>query len=65
MVQACPHWVVVGVKVIWLGVPHIAVGVDEAVRQVHWNGHGAPEVADKEAKGVLLAGVTRSLNSIP
>ena len=64
VMQAYPCWVVVGVEVIWLCIPHIAGGVDEAVRQVCGNGHGTPEVADEEAKGVLLARVTPCLNSI-
>ena len=62
-VQVGSSWVVVGVKVIWLYVPHITHWVDEAVRRVHGNGHGI--VADKGAKGMPLAGVTSSLKSIP
>ena len=64
VVQACSGQVVVGVKVIWLYVPHIAHGVNEAVRWVLRDRHGAPMVADKEAKGTPLAGVTPSLKSI-
>ena len=63
-VQACSSWVVVGVKVIWLYIPHITHQVDEAVRQVHGDRHGAPIVADKEAKGTPLAGIVPSLKSI-
>ena len=62
--QAGSSQVVVGVKVIWLYIPHVTHWVDEAVRWVHGNGHGTPVVADKEAKGVPLAGVTSGLNSI-
>ena len=64
VVQVGSSWVVVGVEVIWLHFPHVTGRVDEAVRQVHGNGHGAPIVADKEAKGAPLAGVTSSLKSI-
>ena len=64
VVQACSSWVVVGVKVVWFYVPHIVHGVNEAVRWVHWDGHGAPIVADKEAKGTPLAGVTPTLKSV-
>ena len=64
-VQAGSSWVVVGVKVIWLHVPHITHWVDEAVRQVHGNGHGSPIVADKEAKGMPFARVTSGLKSVP
>ena len=64
VVQACPCWVVVGVEVVWLHVPYIAGGVDKAVRQVHANGHGAPKVADKETKGMPLAGVTSGPKSV-
>ena len=65
VVQAGSSWVVAGVKVIWLHVLHVTGWVDEAVRWVHWNGHGAPIVADKEAKGVPLTGVASGLKSIP
>ena len=65
VVQACSSWVVVGVKVIWLYVPHVTHWVDEAVGQVRGNGHGTHIVADKEAKGAPLAGVTSGLKSIP
>ena len=62
--QACPHWVVAGVKVVRHCIPHIAGQVDQAVRRVHGDGHGTPEVTDKEAKGMPLAGVTSGLKSI-
>ena len=62
--QACSSQVVVGVKVVWFHIPHIARWVDEAVRQIHGDGHGAPIVADKEAKGLPLAGVAPGLKSI-
>ena len=65
VVQACSCWVVACIKVVWLHVPHIARWVDEAVRQICGNGHGTPIVADKEAKGAPLVGVTPSLKSIP
>ena len=64
VVQMHPHQVVAGLEVVWLCIPHIAGWVDEAVRQVCGNEHGAPEVADKEAKGTPLARVTPSLKSI-
>ena len=63
-VQVGSSQVVAGVKVIWLHIPHIIGWVDEAVWQIHGNGHGAPVVADKEAKGAPLAGVTPGLKSI-
>ena len=53
-----------GVKVVWLHIPHVAHGVDEALRQIHGDGHGTPIVAEEEAKGTPLAGVTPSLKSI-
>ena len=63
-VQVCSSRVVVGVEVVWLYVPHIVHGVNEAVRQVCGDGHGTPIVADKEAKDTPLAGVTPSLKRI-
>ena len=60
-VQVHPHRAVAGVEVIRLCVPHVAGGVDEAVRRVHGNRHGIPKVADKEAKDVLHAGVVPTL----
>ena len=62
--QVGSSWVVAGVKVIWRYVPHVTGRVDQAVRQVCGNGHGAPIVADKEAKGTPLDGVASSLKSI-
>ena len=56
--------VVVGIEVVWLHVPHIAGWVDEAVWWIHGNGHGAPIVANKEAKGMPLAGITPGLKSV-
>ena len=64
VVQVGSSWIVAGVKVIWLYVPHITRWVDDAVRQVCGNGHGTPIVADKEAKGMTLARVTSVLKSI-
>ena len=64
MVQACSGWVVAGVKVIQLYIPHVAHQVNEAVRSVCGDGHGTPIVADKEAKGMPLARVNPSLKSI-
>ena len=61
--QVCSCWVVVGIEVVWLHVPHIACWVDKAVQRT-WNGHGTPIVADKEAKGTPLAGVTPNLKSV-
>ena len=63
--QACSSWVVVGVKVIRLYIPHVTHRVDKAVRWVCGNGHGATIVADKEAKGTPLVGVASGLKSIP
>ena len=62
--QVHPHWIVAGVEVVWHHIPHIAGGVDEAVRQVRGDRHGAPKVADKEVKGAPLAGVTSGIKSI-
>ena len=62
--QVCPHWVIAGVKVVWLHIPHIAGGVDKAVGWVCGNRHGTPKIADKEAKGVPLTRVTSGLKSI-
>ena len=62
--QAHPHWIVVGVEVIWIHIPHIAGGVYEAVRWVCGDGHGTHKVADKKAKGAPLAGITSGLKSI-
>ena len=61
--QQC-RWVVAGVEVVQLYVPHVACGVNEAVTWVRGDGHGAPIVADEEAKGMPLAGVAPSLKSI-
>ena len=63
-VQMCSQWVVVGVKVVWLHIPHIARWVDKAVWQICGDRHGAPIVADKEAKDKPLAGVTSGLKSV-
>ena len=63
VVQAYSRWVVVGVKLVWLHIPHVAHWVDEAVWQIHGDGHGAPIIADKEAKGVPLAGTTPALRA--
>ena len=64
-VQVCSSRVVVGIEVVWLHIPHVAGGVDEAVRWIHGDGHGAPIVADEEAKGMSLAGVVPGLKGIP
>ena len=53
-----------GVKVVRLQVPHVACGVNEAVRQVCGDGHCTPIVADKKAEGMPLAGVIPGLKSI-
>ena len=53
--QAFSSWYVAGVKVVWLHVPHVACGVNEAVMWVHGDGHCAPIVADKKTKDVPLA----------
>ena len=62
-VQAGVSWVVAGVKVIWLHVPHVTGWVDKAVWQICGNGHGTPVVADKEAKGAPLARSLPALNA--
>ena len=62
--QACSGRVVVGVKVVWLHILHVAHGINEAIRRVHGDGHHAPIVIDKEAEGVTLARVTPSLKGI-
>ena len=64
MAQAGASWVGVGVKVIWLDVPHITGWVDNAVQRIHGNGHGTPIVTDKEAKGMTLARVAPGLKSV-
>ena len=63
VMQVCSCQVVVGVKVVWLHVPHVAHWVDEAVQRIHGDGHGTPIVADKEAKGTPLAGVAPALRA--
>ena len=65
VVQACSSWFVVGIKVVWLHIPHIAGGVDEAIWQICGNRHGAPIVADKEAKGTPLTVIAPGLKSVP
>ena len=62
--HACSSRVVADVRVVWLYIPHVACRVNEAVRQVRGDGHGAPIVADKEAKGIPLARVMPGLKSI-
>ena len=62
--QVCPRWIVAGVKMIWICISYIAGGVYQAVRRVCGDGHGAPKVADKNAKGTLLAGIASSFKSI-
>ena len=59
--QVHPCWVVAGVKVVKHCIPHIAGQVDQAVRWVCGDGHGAPEVADKEAKVHLSLGLPPAL----
>ena len=63
-VQVCSHWVVVGVKVVWLHIPHVTRGVDEAVQWIHGDGHCTPIVADEEAKSTPLASFAPGLKSI-
>ena len=63
VVQVHPCWVVVGVKVVWHRILHIAGRVDKAVRWVCGDGHGTPEFADKEAKGMPLARVASGLRT--
>ena len=53
-----------GVKVVWLHILHIACQKNEAIRQVHGDGHRAPIVVDKEAEGTPLAQVTPSFKGI-
>ena len=64
VVQACSGQVVVGVKVVWLHILHIAHGINEAVRWVHGDGHCIPIFVDKKAKGMPLAQVTPSFKGI-
>ena len=58
--QTCPCQIVVGVKVIWIHIPHVAGGVYQAVRWVCQDGNGAPKVAEKKAKSMPLAGIASS-----
>ena len=60
VVQACSSQVVAGIEVVWLHIPHVAGGVDEAVQWIHGNGHGTPIVADEEAKGTPLEYISRA-----
>ena len=64
VMQVHPHQIVVGVKMIQTNISYVAGGVYQAVRQVCGDGHGAPKVADKKAKGTPLASITPSLKSI-
>ena len=64
VVQACTHWVVVGVEVVWVHVPNVAHWVDGAVWRIHGDGHCTLIVADEEAKGTPLARVTSGFKSI-
>ena len=41
-VQVCSSWAVAGVEVVWLYIPHVACGVNKAVRLVCGDGHGTP-----------------------
>ena len=63
-VQACSGVVVVGVKVVRLHIFHVACGINEAIRQVHVDGHYVPIVVDKEAEGAPLTWVTPSFEGI-
>ena len=65
VVQACPHWVVVGVKMVWLHALHIVGGVHKAVWWVCGDGDCALKVAHKEAKGAPLARVAPGFESYP
>ena len=64
VVQACSCQVVVGIKVVWLHIPHIARWVDEAVQQICGDGHCTPIVTDEEARGTPFAQVAPSLKSV-
>ena len=63
VMQACSGRVVVGVKVVWLHVLHIACGINKTIRWVCGDRH-APIVVDKEAKGVPLTWITSSFKDI-
>ena len=62
--QAYSSWVVAGVEVVRLHIPHTAHGVNEAVRLVHGDGHCAPIVAEKRQKARLLPGSPLALRAL-
>ena len=62
--QACSGRVVVGVKVVQLHILHVARGINEAIRQVHGDGHYAPIVVDKETEGMPPTQVTPCFKGI-
>ena len=62
--QVHPCQIVAGVKMIQICISYVAGGVYKAIRQVSGDGHSAPKVADKKAKGAPLAGITSGLKSI-
>ena len=45
--QAHPHWIVAGVKMIQISIPYIAGGVYQAIRGVCGDAHGTPRVANE------------------
>ena len=62
--HTCPCQIVAGVKMIQIRISDVAGGVYQAIRLVGGDGHSAPKVADKKAKGMPLAGITSSLKSV-
>ena len=64
MAKKCSGRVVAGVKVVQLHILHIARGINEAVRQVHGDGHCTPIIVDKEAEGTPLAQVSPSFKGV-
>ena len=63
-VQVSSGGVVAGVEVVWLHVLHVAHGINEAIRRVHWDQHYTPIVVDKEAKGTPLTQITSSFKGV-
>ena len=64
MVQVSSGGFVVGVKVDWFHVLHIARGINEAIRRVCGDRHHALIVVDKEAKGMPPTWITSSFKGV-
>ena len=64
MTQAHPSGTVAGIEMIWFNTFYITGGIHQAIGWVHGDGHSTAEIVYKKAKGVPLAGVTPSLESI-